>query len=253
MGKQHPHGSTRPKERAALELRINQGRVKNWLHHPTSSPGSKGHPQPHNQRNHDQYAHHTQNAIQYKLEIVTRSLPADLAGIPGTGLGSFLMKKSVDEIAFYNLGREGKELHLVKHLPYKSIVDYNKPSELEPFPGPTKNVAPSEKKEFRIRLMEPTEVYEVSKLFYRAYGYTYGIEIIYYPERFAQALADKSIISVVTVDSNDHIAGHAALVKDAPDSKIAEAAMAVVQPDFRGYGCQNAMISSLVEEGKRRG
>jgi anti-sigma regulatory factor (Ser/Thr protein kinase) len=61
-------------------------------------------------------------------------VPTGLDDIPGAGLGSYLMKKSVDELAFYNLGREGKELHLIKYLPYKSIEEYHKKSELELFP-----------------------------------------------------------------------------------------------------------------------
>lgn len=48
--------------------------------------------------------------------------PEDIEHIPSSGLGSFIMKKCVDEVSFLNLGREGKELHLVKHLLSRSII-----------------------------------------------------------------------------------------------------------------------------------
>lgn len=180
--------------------------------------------------------------------------PVDIDDDAGSGLGSFLMKKSVDGIEFHNLGREGKELHLIKHLPYKSVVEYHDSSDLTFFPGSkTEQTASEEKKAFTIRLMEPSESFEVSRLFYRAYGYSYGIDSIYYPDHFERLHRDGSIISVVTVDEDGVIVGHFALVKDSPDSLIAEAAMAVVQPTFRGQGCQNAMMTRLLEEARARG
>jgi serine/threonine-protein kinase RsbW len=180
--------------------------------------------------------------------------PTDLDGATGSGLGLFLMKKSVDEIEFHNLGREGKELHLIKHLPHKSIVEYEESADLAFFPKPTTDqAAPVEKKAFTIRLMEPSESFEVSRLFYRAYGYSYGIDSIYYPDRFERLHGDGSIISVVTVDEDGAIVGHFALVKESPDSRTAEAAMAVVQPAFRGQGCQNAMMARLLDEARTSG
>jgi serine/threonine-protein kinase RsbW len=180
--------------------------------------------------------------------------PTGLDDIPGAGLGSYLMKKSVDELAFYNLGREGKELHLIKYLPYKSIEEYHKKSELELFPAPAVTESrPIEKKPFIVRLMEPSEASAVSKLFYRAYGYTYSIDTIYYPERFAQLYQERKIISVVTVTEDNQVVGHVAIIRDNPEEKVAEAGMAAVQPDFRGQGCQNIMIEKLVEEARKVG
>ena len=179
--------------------------------------------------------------------------PIDINGT-AVGLGLFLMKKSVDEIAFYNLGREGKELHIIKHLPYKSIVEYHNTSDLALFPKPpAEKIIPEEKRTFKVRLMEPSEAFEVSRLFYRAYGYSYGIDSIYYPDRFEQLHKDGSIISVVTVTEDGNIVGHFALVKDSPESKTAEAAMAVVHPTFRGQGCQNSMMARLLLEARNTG
>lgn len=182
------------------------------------------------------------------------SAPADIDSTPVSGLGSFLMKKSVDEVVFQNLGREGKEFQLIKYLPYKNIVDYQGVSEMEMYPAPgARKEEPFRKKAYIVRLMELSESFEVSKLFYRAYGYSYSIDSIYYPDKFAQLIKDGLVISVVTVTEDNRIVGHLALVKDHPSDRIAEAAMAVVEPDFRGQGCQNRMMARLIEESKRVG
>jgi anti-sigma regulatory factor (Ser/Thr protein kinase) len=186
-------------------------------------------------------------------EIPEYEVPEGLEEMPAKGLGSFLMKKSVDEVVFVNLGREGKELHLIKYLPFTSIVDLNKESELERYPAPEENSPSREIGEYEIRLMRPEECPEVSRLFYRAYGYSYGIDSIYYPDKFAQLHRDGLIVSVVTVTKENGIVGHLALVRNDAEERTAEAAMAVVQPDFRGQGFQNLMISTLGDEARKIG
>jgi anti-sigma regulatory factor (Ser/Thr protein kinase)/GNAT superfamily N-acetyltransferase len=193
--------------------------------------------------------------LPYSPHLVPQYVPpSDIETAEQPGLGSHLIKHAVDEILFHNLGREGKELHLVKYLPYRSIEEMRTESELAPFPEPVKTVEPPEKKDFYIRRIRPSEVYDVSKLFYRAYGYSYGIDTIYYPEKLAERHEDGTIISVVTVTPGDErVVGHAALVRDDASSKTAEAAMAVVEPGFRGQGCQSIMITKLVEEARAVG
>ena len=180
------------------------------------------------------------------------STPVDVDQVPA-GLGSHLMKTAVDEFEFRNLGRDGKEIHLIKYLPFKSVTDLHEASELERYEAPSEKPAVSpEKKQYAILPMELTQSLEVSRLFYRAYGYSYGIESIYYPDRFTKLHEDGTIVSTVTVAGNE-VVGHVALVKEHRESKIAEAAMAVVRPDFRGQGCQNGMIDALVKKAQEIG
>ena len=182
------------------------------------------------------------------------TLPVDLDRTPISGLGSFLMKKSVDEVVFHNLGRDGKEFQLIKYLPYRSIVDYPGVPDMEKYPSPElREEEPQHKRAYTVRLAKPSESFEVSKLFYRAYGYSYSIDSIYYPDQFARRMEDGTIISVVTVTEDNNIVGHLALAKDDPSERIAESCMAVVHPDFRGQGCQNRMMAALIEEAKKVG
>ena len=180
------------------------------------------------------------------------STPVDVDQVPA-GLGSHLMKTAVDAFEFHNLGREGKEIHLIKYLPFKSVTELHEAHELERYEAPSeKPPASPEKKQYAILPMELTQSLEVSRLFYRAYGYSYGIESIYYPDRFTKLHEDGTIVSVVTVADNE-VVGHVALVKEHKESRIAEAAMAVVRPDFRGQGCQNGMIDALVKKAREIG
>ncbi len=186
-------------------------------------------------------------------EIPEYTAPGDLDEMPASGLGSFLMKKSMDEVVFLNLGRDGKELHLIKYLPFTSILDLHKASELERYPEQEKRELPVEAADYEIRPMKLEECPEVSRLFYRAYGYSYGIDSIYYPDKFAQLHKDGLIVSVVTAVKKHGIVGHVALVRGDADERTAEAAMAVVQPDFRGHGFQNTMISMLRDRARELG
>ncbi len=177
----------------------------------------------------------------------------DIVQTPERGLGSFLMRESVDEVIFRNMGQEGKELQLVKYLPFKSIVDFHDAAELEPYPEPKKYEAPKKKKHFEIRLMIPEDSLQVSRLFYRAYGYSYANDCIYYPEKFAQLHKEGLIVSVVADVEGHGIAGHVALTKENLKDEIAEAGKAAVHPEFRGYGFFNTMIDALIEEGRKMG
>jgi hypothetical protein len=77
-------------------------------------------------------------------------------------MGLFLMRESMDEVAFYNLGPEGKETHLTKFLPRRNIEEYLNPAErsTEPPPipeTPTPAAPPGtvEKIPYRVRRMHP--------------------------------------------------------------------------------------------------
>ena len=171
-----------------------------------------------------------------------------------SGLGSLLMRKSVDEVSFHNLGREGKELHLTKYLPFKDITEYHSPEELEAFPHASE-LTPSTAREIKaeIRLMKPQETVEVSQLFYRCYGYSYTIDSIYYPDRFAQLVIEGKIISAVTITDDNEIVGHVGLVRSTADSIVAEAGMAATKPTFRGFGSMKKLVYFLMDVAREAG
>ncbi len=163
------------------------------------------------------------------------------------GLGLFLMKKSLDEVAFYNLGNEGKETHLIKYFPYKSIDTFK---EFKKDDFEVENDKKQEKKDFKfsIRLMKPEEAIEVSKCAYSAYGYSYLNHDIYFPEKIRDYNNSGKMISIVAVlDDNNEMIGHTALKPDSLDN-VAEVGVSFIKPKFRGGGCFNKLEQARIDE-----
>ncbi|MCX8110713.1 MAG: ATP-binding protein [Syntrophorhabdaceae bacterium] len=179
---------------------------------------------------------------------------SDIGEQTESGLGIFLMRHLMDEVSFHNLGREGKEFHLTKYIPAKNITEYHTPEELHPYASHLGEKRQDlDKKIIKIRLMEPSEAVEVSRLFYRVYGYTYSIDEIYYPDRFRKLIEDGKILSVVAVDSKGEIIGHTGIKRDSAEAIIGESGIAATKPDFRGQGIFTQMLNLLNEIATNQG
>ena len=106
---------------------------------------------------------------------------------------------------------------------------------------------------WKVRQVKPSEVPEVSKLVYKAYGYTYGHTYVYYPEKIASMNTRGKIHSAIALTGNNEIAGHVALHYLDGNPRIAELAQAVVKPEFRSRGCLRAITEYLVQLAVRKG
>ncbi len=178
---------------------------------------------------------------------------AKLEDITGEGLGSFLIEKSMDEVHYNNLGKEGKETVLVKYLREKTIMDYFGVDEMKVYEKPPeKKKQPREKIDYDVRLMKPAEALDVSRCVYQTYGYSYDKEDVYYPDRIQVLNLLGSMTSVVAM-SNSEMAAHAALYKDDPSDKIAELGTAVTKPKFRGQGMMNKLGMFLTDKATNEG
>ncbi len=151
----------------------------------------------------------------------------------GRGLGEYLIKHLVDEYAFDNLGHDGKQLRLVKHLDTPHIEQERAaPEAPEVVPPPRAKARPVE---LEIRRMRPQEAIEVSRAVFDCYGYSYAGEFVYYPERIAAMNATGQLLSAVAVDrASGEIAGHNALLFS--EMLPAELAIAVTRHEYRGMG-----------------
>jgi len=201
-----------------------------------------------------------------RIIVKDKGLPYDPSLIPDfkiypgldeqtdSGLGVYLMKNIMDEVSFHNLGREGKELHLTKYLPAKNITEYHTHEELSPFiQKPLEIIRQEEDSIMEIRLMKPSEAIDASRIFYRAYGYTYSIDEIYYPERFKRLIEEGKIISIVGLNSKGDIVSHTGIKRESADAVIGEAGMAATTPDFRGKGSFTRMLDYLNNMAKKQG
>ncbi len=171
------------------------------------------------------------------------------AGEDTSGLGMFLMRASMDTVEYHNLGRDGKETVLVKHLSSKRIDRLMEPEELAPNEE-TLGVIPLPG--FTVRRAVPEESIEISKCAYRAYGYSY-FDYIYFPDKIAEYNASGHMVSAVAVTDDGVLMGHTALKLDDPEAKTAELGVAFVKPEFRGHGLLRRMSAFLLDYGRGSG
>ncbi len=187
---------------------------------------------------------------QLVISIRDKGLPFDFQKIkPGenSGLGMVLMKALADEIHYVNLGREGKEVIFVKNLPYKNIT------EIEELPE-EKEAVSSEKKdvEFTYRLMTEQDAVPMARCMYRSYGYSYGNDFVYYPEKVQELIKSKLLHSCVVFNPEGELIGHLAMMLESPEAKIGETGMAVVDPRYRGHGIFKKTKLFLIDYAQKR-
>ncbi len=207
-----------------------------------------------------------QAALGLNIVIREKGMPFDPASLPkydlekattefsAQGLGNHLLMKMMDGVSFYNLGRDGKETHLLKNLTAKPVQDYL-PADVAARIQASSEQKPDtvEKIPYSVRLMKPEEAVDVAKCAYMSYGYTYVHDVIYYPERIRQLNDSGDLISIVAVADSGAIMGHIGLVADDFDRSVFEGGMAFVNPAYRGQGCLNRLLDVMFEEAAARG
>jgi anti-sigma regulatory factor (Ser/Thr protein kinase)/N-acetylglutamate synthase-like GNAT family acetyltransferase len=170
----------------------------------------------------------------------------EAAAADGTfdGAGFAVMRRMVDDFAFLNKGRQGKEFRLVQHIEAEHIAD------LEPA-DTAEEAADPEAVEYELRPAEPEDAEDIAKLIYRVYGYTYVKEDLYYPDRIERALESDEKFGVVVRTSAGRAVGYFAVLLR-PDSRIGEVGEAVVDLKHRRRGLMTRMLKALIEEANER-
>ena len=98
--------------------------------------------------------------------------------------------------------------------------------------------------------MQSHEAIEVSKCFYKSYGYSFVYRQIYYPDRIIELNEIGQMESVVAVTPDNEVIGHCALLRWDSRPDVAEIGLAVVKPEFRGQGCLTRLTEYLIEKAK---
>ncbi len=173
---------------------------------------------------------------------------------PGMAEPFFELKEYLDEIQLNNLGPDGKELVLIKHLKNKSISDYYAACDLEPYDPAIESIAktPGALK-CHVRRLEPNDAAEVSKTIYKTYGYTYPNDYVYYPEKIIALNKSGRFYSAVAVAGDSEIAGYGVFQIWDQNPQIVEMAQGVVKPKYRSMGCFRNITRYLLEEARSRG
>jgi len=190
---------------------------------------------------------------QVVIAVEDRGLPFDYVPLQDgsdTVLSDMLHRSFADEIRFVNLGRGGNRVELVKHLPHADVREHL--SENEHHRTVRAPAAPADTP-LDIRMMRPEESFELSRCVYRSYGYSYDWNDIYYPDRIRELQESGLMHSCVAVTPEGEFVGHLALTLEDPNSPVAEAGQAVVDPRFRGHRLFERMKTFLSERAKEWG
>ncbi|HBE95291.1 MAG TPA: hypothetical protein DDW80_07620 [Desulfovibrio sp.] len=190
-----------------------------------------------------------EKGLPYDPEAIAAFDPAQ-ASLDGeaTGLGTLLIRHAVDEVQYRNLGREGREIVLTRHLRDRHvahILDLQAPKAGEPG-GPTETV------EFDVRPFQDQDALEISRCAYLTYGYSYE-DYIYYPERVAAMNAEGTLLSVVAVTRDGRFMGHAAAKRSHPGDPLLEFGVLLVSPQFRGHGVAGRLVDAVIERARQAG
>lgn len=186
------------------------------------------------------------------IAVEDRGLPFDFTRFEpneNKGLGMLLMRAFADEIRFVNIGRGGKRVELIKNLTYEEI------QELKAKEDEDKKEAPlaAADEQLTLRLMQPEDAVNMARCIYRSYGYTYGWEFIYYPEKVKELLASGFLTSCIYLNSQNEIVGHFAMIRASRDDLVGETGMAVTDPRYRGRGLFKNMKLFMAEHARKIG
>ena len=121
------------------------------------------------------------------------------------------------------LGKEGRE----------QIVSFPIPPRVGDAPRRQSESGPVDFSTIEIHPMRPEEGIQVAQCLYDEFGYTYVNDIVYYPERFREAVASGSMISYTATAPSGEVAGHLTLIKTPRLPGTAELAMGVVRKRYR--------------------
>jgi GNAT superfamily N-acetyltransferase len=165
-----------------------------------------------------------------------------------SALSEMLRHSFADELRFLNLGRGGNRVELSKDLPHADARDHASEDEHRE----TARAPAAEDAQIEVRMMLPEETPALARGVYRSYGYSYDWDDIYYPERVRELQESGLMRSCVAV-SGGEIVGHLALTLERPDSPVAEAGQAVVDPRYRGHHLFPKMKTFLADRAREDG
>jgi anti-sigma regulatory factor (Ser/Thr protein kinase) len=175
--------------------------------------------------------------------------PTDMENPQRGGLGLKLMRGLADEVKFYNLGKKGKRVELVKNLPMEDPASLMTESDRRNIEQ--KETLSTEPVVFR--MMTPTDATGLTRCVYRTYGYTYGCDYIYNPPEVREMLSTGIIESFLAVTESDEIVGHLAMIYHKLGAKVAESGQAVVDNRFRGRKLFEQLKLKLLDHAKNIG
>ena len=195
------------------------------------------------------------NETHFILSFFDKGLPIDISfsqtavkdidSVDTEGLELLLIKRFSHKAEWINHGKEGREFKLYFELPQQAIYSLPQPEE--------ETEVEVSAEDIEIKRFEPQWAIEISQIIYKAYGYSYPNEDLYFPDKIISLNESGQLISVVAHDTKrNKIAGHYALEREDLGS-VAEIGQAVVAPAYRGLGLMKKIRLKTQEVGKEIG
>ncbi|MEN6486154.1 MAG: hypothetical protein ABFD98_14865, partial [Syntrophobacteraceae bacterium] len=149
------------------------------------------------------------------------------------GLGMFLMREIMDEVTYRNLGRDGKEVQLVKYFKHQLREDLFEKGDR----GGFRSLLRGRKRPgYEVRMFEPDDALEVTRCAYLMHGYTFYDDEVYYPETLVELHKSGKMIAAVAVTPDGEVALFNALIRREAGSPTAEMTFVLVNPTIRAPG-----------------
>jgi len=165
-----------------------------------------------------------------------RGLPVDEENLPVydsknptdsmAGLPFFLIESVMDAVRFQNRGNEGWVLVFEKGL--KSFKSLATTDEMNP-----EVLTRCGKEKLDITLAVPEDAYDLVKLTYFTYRYSYAKEIFYYRKALEEAIRSEKIIAFVGKNRQGEVVINSAFFRSSYCPAIAEAGMLMSRPEYR--------------------
>ncbi len=183
------------------------------------------------------------------VAITDKGVPYDYESLSADGEAEMsvrLLKGFADGASLTCIGSGGREQVLSKHLSTLPAYERKQVPESEEACG----LGPED---IDFHMLRREEAIEVAQCIYDEFGYTYPHDMVYYPDRFFDAVQRGECVSMVATAPNGEVAGHAAMVASPDLPGTMEMCMAVVKRKFRNCSIMNRMSAMLIDHARAIG
>ena len=174
----------------------------------------------------------------FRIVLSNTGVPVDKEHIPTykvenpsdsiDGLKFFLINKLTDNFYFLNLGTEGWQTVLEKKLLSLAKLD-EKENENQDDETPVI----SNRENLEVSMASPEDAYQITKLAYFTYHYSYAKTVFYYPEILSESIKNKNVISFVAKTAAGDVVIHSGYLRSPYSREIVEAGALMSNPEFR--------------------
>jgi len=183
--------------------------------------------------------HH--GGLRVRIEDEGLPYPVDRFSLDdSTLLGRRHVQGGADSLRYESHGLGGNALELrIERAPHRQR---HLAADEAPTGPPVEDDAP-----IRIQALTSREAPGLARCVYRCYGYTYGHAFVYYPDQVLSLIERGLLRSFVALDPEGEVVGHSGLLRDHPESPVAESGIGLVDPRYRRHHLLHSLKAHQAE------